>query len=402
MKYDTQLGDLKSELTLGKKVLIALPGQLSLDKLAAGLSLLLSLKQFGIDPVVVTEGTPLVSHSKLFGIGEIKNSLPSANGGNYLISLEGVVEASGQIPALEKLDWYPEGANLNLVFHVLPGQKFEPKNVVNKTLGSNNFELIFVIGASSLNDLGSIYIQNQSIFSGSQIINIDINGQNSGFGKYNIVDPNASSVSEMLTQIMPTLGLNFDQDIASNIVSGIYDATSNLTTNVKPDTFVAVATAMQAGAKLPAVQTVSQPQVEPYVFPGQDAITQPVQPTPQPQVAPVQPPVPQPADPIQTSNPFLQDPSQASNYDLSKVFGVNPNNPGIIQNQVQDQFVSPQVAPVQSVQTSIPASKEMGPAQAPREEKPSGEFAVSSSGESEASPAPDWLTPKIFKGGSLG
>jgi hypothetical protein len=36
------------------------------------------------------------------------------------------------------------------------------------------------------------------------------------------------------------------------------------------------------------------------------------------------------------------------------------------------------------------------------EEQPAGEAVMSSNPEVEANPTPDWLVPKIFKGGSLG
>src|SRR5258708_23720155 len=47
-----------------------------------------------------------------------------------------------------------------------------------------------------------------------------------------------------------------DQDVASNIVAGIYDATSNLTQNVKANTFSVLGAALQAGGKLPQAQSV--------------------------------------------------------------------------------------------------------------------------------------------------
>ncbi len=58
--------------------------------------------------------------------------------------------------------------------------------------------MIFVIGADSLNELGSIYTQNQTLFTPGQIINIDNSQTNAQYGATNIVDSNASSVSEMI------------------------------------------------------------------------------------------------------------------------------------------------------------------------------------------------------------
>lgn len=346
MKYDAQLTELKNQLPQAKNILIALPQTLTVDKLASALSLMLALKAAGKQVSVITEGTPLVVHSNLYGIGEVTNSLPQGGSGNYIITLEGVVEANGQIPSLEKLDWYPEGANLNLVFHTIPGQKFEPKNITSSSQNPGGFELVFVIGAPTLTDLGTLYTQNSQVFTTTHVVNIDNNPSNGGFGKTNLIDPTAGSISEMMVSLMQSLNLNLDADIASNIVAGIYDATANLTNNAKPDSFMAVAEAMQKGAKLPSSAPVPQP---------------PLSTPPQPATPPPQP----------TLSPFSTgSTSSGPGFDLSKVFGM------------QETFVSPPVV-------------------SGGEEKPVDEMAKTIPSEGE-SPAPDWLTPKIFKGGSLG
>ena len=299
MKYDSQLNELRTQLQNINNAIIVLPSQINVDKLASGLTLFLSLTQAGKSAHIVTEDTIRVSHTNLYGVGKVTNQMPSVSGGNFVITLEGVVETQGEqagtVPSLEKLDWYPEGSNLNLVFHVLPGQKFEPKNVVPKYEGGSGASVVFVIGAQSLNDLGNIYQNNQSIFSNALIVNIDNNPNNSNFGKTNVIDPNTSSIAEMIYQILPGLGLPTDNDMASNILNGIYDATSSLTRNVKPDTFMVVGQAMQAGGQLPQQQPI-QPQ------------PQPVQPEPQSQIvqpAPVIPqtPPPSPVEPATTPAP---------------------------------------------------------------------------------------------------
>ncbi len=284
--YSTLLGDFPSKLASSKRILLALSKDLSVDSLASALAMALSLQKMGKTVSVVSEGTPLVSHSHLFGIGEVKNTVPTSGEGNFVIKLDGVVDPSGQmntVPALEKLDWNPEGSALNLVFHVVPGQRFEPTNV---TYGHerSGFELIITVDADSLDELGQIYLKNAALFSKSTVINIDNDPSNSQFGNINIVDPQASSLSEMTVQILKQLEAEMDGDIASNLVAGIYAATNNLTQNVNPNTFAAVATAMQAGGKLPEGGVVSEssvvsnqslastaPQVEPAVQPVGEA-----------------------------------------------------------------------------------------------------------------------------------
>lgn len=366
MKYNAQLGDLNSKLIPAKNIWILLPGQTTVDKVAAALSLMLALEKQGKQVAVVTEDTLKVSHTNLFGVGSVKNSLPAGGGDNFVLTLQGVVDQNGLIPSLEKLDWYPENGNLNLVFHVVPGQKFVPTNIASGNQGSN-VDLIFVLGAATLADLGNIYSQNSAQIHKFPIVNIDNSANNTSFGQYNVIDPNASSVSEMVLNIFPSFNITSDGDIASNLMAGIYDGTANLTQKVTPDTFMALASIMNAGGKM--IQTVN-PQGTQAGF----DLAQMMQNQPVPQ-------------------PFITQP--ASNASHSDAGG-----PATFE-QPADNFTTPQV--VNPGQTS-----------ASREETPSGEFATTrgpegtefitsgSTNQENVNPAPDWLTPKIFKGGGLG
>ncbi len=477
-KYLNLLSDLSSRLSSISRVLIAVPSSLTTDKLASALALGLALKGAGKTVSIVTEGSPLVSHGNLFGVGEVKNAIPTSGGGNFLISLEGVVDSSGQmqtVPALEKLDWYPEGQNLNLVFHVIPGQRFEPTKV-NYRHAESGFDMTFVIGAQNLTDLGNIYAQNSGFFT-SNTINIDNQQTNSNFGQINIVDQGASSLSEIVAHLMPDLNLNIDQDTATNIVTGIYSETANLTQKVTGDTFLAVGAAMQKGAQINSGQPVSsvatpvQPIVQlqpvPQVQPIQQApVTTPVQdfsqPATQPQIQ-TQQFTPQsqftsqpqigtqaqpfvPAEPVQPISPFLT-PDPNIQFNFAPTFN-QPQSEPVTQPQPIPTVSEPQPASIPtaaSILSSIPASDAQGsdlrqifqipnmpshaapvhtaqngfssrshevqptePQPKPQakvesspEELPVREYAGSTSPEMD-SPAPDWLVPKIFKGGNLG
>lgn len=355
MKYDIQLSGVAQLLPKTQSVLVALSAQSSIDELAAGLALLLSLKQAGKEASIVSEGIIRVGHTNLFGVGEIQTKIPEVKGGNFVIALGGVAavgpDGKGIVPALEKLDYYTSGSDLNLVFNVLPGQKFEPTSVTPRYEGGG-FGLIFVIGAGSLSELGSVYTTNQQLFTSSHVVNID-NGQgNAQFGNTNVVDPSASSSSEMVPQILSFLGLPVNGDIATNILSGIFAATSGLQErNAGADTYEVVAQALRAGGQRP-----TQIQENSVTTPG---------------VA---------VQPIQPAQPFQQ-PVAPQGFDLSKVFGAPLSSPA-------DNFTVPPVVGSNQV--------ELQP-----EPQPSPEEAVV--GEEVVTPEDDWLTPKIFKGkGSIG
>ncbi len=493
-KYDTQIQDLPSLLASAKSVLIALSPQVTTDELASALGLSLALQKSGKQSTVVTEATPTVSHANLFGVGDVKNSLPTTGAGNFIITLENVVDPSGQmqtVPALEKLDWHPEGSNLNLVFHVIPGQRFEPSKV-NFKHESQGFDLIFVIGAGSLTELGTVYSSNTPVFESSPVVNIDIASSNTNFGKYNIVDPNASSLSEVVTHLMSGLNLTLDNDIATDLITGIYEATSNMTQRVSADTFQAAAQMISAGARLPQVSAQVTGDSGQVVQPVQQAQPEPVQPqvisqqvpastdvslggpvsTPVlEQTAPLQPEpkipetqtqtistdagiasspwlsaepqiqfqpsftTPQPAAPSVTPQLEVVPPAQtadhqseqaqiqsqlndfksqpdAGGFDLRQVFQLQqmPDKAQPVQKQgPSENFVSssqdqhPEQNQPEVPVPSQPLSQNPQPQRpAGFEEKPVGEYAISSSPEMDGAPTPDWLVPKIFKGGNLG
>lgn len=327
MKYDSQLTELKNLLPAAKNILIAIPTNASIDKLAASLALFLTLENAGRQVSIVSDDTIKVGQSHLFGIDHVQKNMPSTEGGNLSLTLEGVAASDNTVPALEKLDWYAESNNLNLVFHVLPGQSFQPSRIVPRYQGSG-FNLIFAIGAVNLNALGNVYTANSQSFSGTHIVNIDNQASNSSFGQTNVLDTNAASVSEVMASVITDLGFNLDADTASNLIAGIFEATNNLADQkATADTYMAVANCLRAGGRKPQSQSL-------------------------------------PA------------------FDWNALANQQPA-PQTIQVDAGDH--------VQPVQQAPRAEQQPSP-----EERPVGEGTISETVE------PEWLTPKIFKGSSLG
>lgn len=336
MKYQVQAEEIKKILNNAKNILIVLPQNASVDHLAAGLALYLSLDEasknlpaIGQDAHIVCETPVLVNHANLFGVGQISNKLPQTSGGNLTITLANVAASDGTVPTLEKLDWYTKGTDLNLVFQVINGQRFEPTSIVPHYQGSG-FNLIFTVGSPTPNDLGNLYMANRQVFEGVHIINLDNKPNNTSFGSTNIVDHASASLSEIVFQLLESLQLPINGDLATNILTGIFAATANLTAgNVSADTFQVVADALKVGGQKPnffasSLGKPSAPGLQAVSFTSQETFTVP---------------------------PVVGQPTQ-------------PNRPSA-------------------------------------EERPMGEAAISIE-EEVVSPEPDWLTPKVFKGGSIG
>lgn len=468
------MAPIKLNIESWKEILVVTSQNANIDRLAASLALFLGLQKMGKKVQIATEANLTVGQTQLFGIGEIGNRFPQLKGGDMTLNLENVVIDSGpdagKVPALEKLDWFPEGKDLKLVFHVIPGQRFEPSNV-GVSYAHGKFDAILVVGASSLDNLGRIYAANKQTFTSAEIINIDNQAQNSQFGAVNLVDLAAGTVSEMMVGFLNHLGVGMDQDSASNILIGIYNATHNLSQKVTAETFLAVGQAMQVGGKNPQPQKTPlanngfqtsgssaswrittggsgqfksnnqsggnnrQPQVSPLASPieasssqqtpqtGQAADpeiigadrTQPLsgsQPAQSKQnVAPapaqVQTPAPAPTPVNQTEvkreNPFLAPPTPAVNFNpvFTPQFQFG-SDVQVSEKKVEDVsaggldlkgFQEQQQATEAPIDVQSQAS-EVAPNEVNDEEMVDGE--------SEFSPAPDWLTPKVYKSGGLG
>lgn len=341
MKYDSSIVELKGLLPTAKNILIVLPAGSSIDKLAAGLALFLTFESQGKQASIVCDDNIIVGQAHLFGVDHIQKNIPSTGGGNLTLTLEGVAASDNTVPALEKLDWFAENSNLNLVFHVLPGQTFQPARIVPHFLGSG-FNLIFTLGAVNLNNLGNVYNQNPQAFSGTHLVNIDTQVGNTSFGQTNIVDTQVSSLSEVMVNLISDLGLNLDADCASNLLAGIFESTNNLTSQATAETYMAVAQCLRSGGKKPGVILNSQQQ-----------------------------PVSQP-QPSYDWSALMPKNNQAP---VVTDFAIPP----VVENLPAD------VIP-QALQTDTPSPEEL----------PSGERVTSETVE------PEWLTPKIFKGSSLG
>lgn len=366
MKYDSQLTELKNIIPTSKNILITMPANANIDTLASGLSLFLTLQATGKEVSIVCETDIKVGQSHLFGVDHISKTISATDGGNLTLTLEGVAASDNTIPALEKLDWYAENNNLNLVFHVLPGQTFTPAKIVPKFSGSG-FDLIFVIGAVNLNALGNIYSANQQAFSGIHIVNIDNQSGNLSFGQTNVLDSQSSSLSEMMSNVLVDLGFVLTQDVASNLIAGIFDATVSLTNEkANAETYMAVAQCLRVGGRKPSAQVPSFDWSA--LMPAST-----VQQGESKGVSVTQPDA--------GAQPAINTQTVASIDSVSNI----------------PEFAMPTVAPINSVQSNNPVIDNSGDdSQSSPEERPYEEGVVSETVE------PEWLTPKIFKGSSIG
>ena len=235
----------------GVSGVIVLPPNPTPDAISAATTLYLGLTKMGKNVSLACESKP---NSDLIGVDKIQPSL--ATGGDSLMVTFPYIDG-----AIDKVDYNIQGNSFNLIITPRPGyQKLNPTQV-NYSYTGGTVDFIVTIDAPTLNSLGTLYTENQTQFTGHDIINIDRHLTNAFFGTVNLVNKTISSISELALAILEDLKIEIDRDMATNLYAGIATATNNFTSySVNADTFESIATLMRLGAIKKVIRKpVSQP-----------------------------------------------------------------------------------------------------------------------------------------------
>lgn len=127
----------------------------------------------------------------------------------------------------KKVDLYLE--DYNCCFDILVGIKERLNSCLDK-----KYELFFALDSASLDRIG---VARELFSNANTTVVIDHHKTNNGFGDINIINPDASSVSEMIYELLDETLLN--KDIASCIYTGIIHDTGLFQyTNTSPRTLL--------------------------------------------------------------------------------------------------------------------------------------------------------------------
>ena len=268
MEDQSEIRQLSNLLQNSQTVLIASSG--TDDAVAAAIGLGEVLSRSGKSVITVADSGLSDNIQSLPGHEKLVSSITK----NFIVSLK---DAVGNV---EKVSYYTEGNDLHLVIHPKPDAPAFSKDRVYYTDGSAGFDLIFVLGARELADLGNVYQEEADLYTMTKIVNIDFHQGNAGFGRINLVNPQASSISEQTVGILQGLGLELTQEAATAFLLGLELATANFSSvKVTPEAFEAAATCLRAGGQRvgskagisfppsPQPSQPSEPRVAPAVKP---------------------------------------------------------------------------------------------------------------------------------------
>ena len=118
-----------------------------------------------------------------------------------------------------KVQYSTEDNILRLVVSPVP-KDFDSSRVRAGIVGFD-FDVVFVLGAQRLEDLGKTLENIREELGKSTVINIDNTGMNTGFGNVNLVDVTANNLSVLVFKLISRLGLVPDVKSAKALLVGM-------------------------------------------------------------------------------------------------------------------------------------------------------------------------------------
>lgn len=263
MVYDALTMDLTpkqqtSEAVRQAENILIMTGQRpSVDQAVSVLALLMILRKFG------KQATAVISDPLPAAMAPLAGNLIEKNLGGVRDFILKVDTAKAEV---DKLRYEMVDGKLNVVITPFKGT-FAPSDV---TFGygeaaAGGYDLIMVIGVPGRARIDRLYEQNAQVLSQVPVVNFDFHRSNEAYGAVNMIDGNASSLSEMLVALSESLqsGL-LDAEIATPLLMGIVSATDRFTAAHTTSKSLTVAAQMMAAG-------ASQPQVIRALYRGGDS-----------------------------------------------------------------------------------------------------------------------------------
>ncbi len=137
---------------------------------------------------------------------------------------------------VEELSYDVEDGELHV--YITPRSGFWTEKDLGSKTSSYKYDLIITIGASNLESLGKLFLDNNAFFYNTPILNIDHLPANEHFGQINIVDLTSTSNGEVLYQMFNSWDNELiDEHIATHLLTGMIAKTQSFKSiNVTPKT----------------------------------------------------------------------------------------------------------------------------------------------------------------------
>ena len=215
------------------------------DSIGSALALFLAFKKMGKEATVVCADPVPEAIQFLPTTNIIENKLVTSN--DFIVTLD-CLKAK-----LDTIKTDLQDNKVNIIVSTKQGTLGEKE--VSFHYGPSKYDLIIVIDAGDLMQLGKLYEDNAGLFTQLPVINIDHHVSNNHFGKINFVDIMASSTTELLIPILEELSKTegkelISEDIATLLLAGIITDTGSFqNANTSPKAFANASHLLGYGAR---------------------------------------------------------------------------------------------------------------------------------------------------------
>ena len=165
------------------------------DSLGSALALYLVLKKLGKEPTVVCADP----------VPDIYNFLPNldAIGNKFNPGQDFIVTLDCSNAEVDTIRYTLEQNKVNIIITPKKGQ-FQDRQV-SFSHGPAKYDLIIIMDAGDIQQLGPFYEENIELFYNIPTINIDHHASNAHFGRVNMVDVTAASTTEIVYRFLKAL-----------------------------------------------------------------------------------------------------------------------------------------------------------------------------------------------------
>ena len=115
-------------------------------------------------------------------------------------------------------------------------------------------DVAVVVDAGELSRIGPVLTEQADWFAQARVVNIDHHVSNPGYGEAVWIDPEAAATCELVTLLLPELGVALDAELATALMAGIVQDTHTFAhPNTTARTLRVAAQLVEAGAPLAAI-----------------------------------------------------------------------------------------------------------------------------------------------------
>jgi nanoRNase/pAp phosphatase (c-di-AMP/oligoRNAs hydrolase) len=237
-----------SEAIRQSETILIITGQRpNIDQAASVLALSAVLRKFGKN-VTSTISDPLPQQMNFLNSTKLETKLIGLR--KFVIK----VDATRSEP--DQVLYERENDTLNLIITPSSGD-FKWSDVSHEygAYTHKKYDLAIVLGVPTRARIDAVYAANASLFDSLPIVNLDYHRSNENYGAINLIEPTASSLSEMLVALAESLQNGIvDEEIATSMLTGLMASTDRFTAaHTTAKSLTVAAQLMAAGAKQPTI-----------------------------------------------------------------------------------------------------------------------------------------------------